>query len=65
MLDVTVYERQEKWEDSPEGWPQGYKTDGDQFRTEGRPNPQWAWLAAGHDGDLGSSTASGSKNHCD
>ena len=24
MLDLTVYGRQERWEDSPEGWPQPY-----------------------------------------
>lgn len=24
MLDLTVYGRQEQWEDSPEGWPQPY-----------------------------------------
>jgi hypothetical protein len=25
MLDMTVYGRQESWEDSPEGWPQPFK----------------------------------------
>src|ERR1700761_120174 len=34
MLDMTVYGRQKLWEDSPEGWPQRYRTDADQFRTE-------------------------------
>ena len=29
MLDMTVYGRQELWEDSPEGWPQRYRSDGD------------------------------------
>lgn len=29
ILDMTVYGRQELWEDSPEGWPQRYRTDGD------------------------------------
>jgi predicted dithiol-disulfide oxidoreductase (DUF899 family) len=24
MLDMTVYGRQETWEDSPDGWPQGF-----------------------------------------
>jgi predicted dithiol-disulfide oxidoreductase (DUF899 family) len=25
LLDLTVYGRQEWWEDSPAGWPQGWK----------------------------------------
>ena len=25
LLDLTVYGRQEPWEDSPEGWPQPWK----------------------------------------
>src|SRR5215475_11427386 len=37
LLDLTVYGRQEIFEDSPGGWPQHYKTDGSQFRTDGRP----------------------------
>ena len=68
MLDMTVYGRQERWEDSPEGWPR--MADGESFRSEkgqtatvrsgiiGRPIPQWARLAAGHSDDLSSSTAS-------
>jgi predicted dithiol-disulfide oxidoreductase (DUF899 family) len=47
MLDMTVYGRQEKWEDSPAGWPRRFATDGDQFRTDGRPTAQWSRLAAG------------------
>jgi predicted dithiol-disulfide oxidoreductase (DUF899 family) len=47
MLDMTVYGRQEKWEDSPAGWPRRFATDGDQFRTNGRPTAQWSRLAAG------------------
>jgi len=39
LLDLTVYGRQEAWEDSPEGWPQ------DRTHTwwtkDGRPVPQW------------------------
>ena len=76
MLDMTVYGHQELWEDSPEGWPQRYRSDGDQFRTEkgqtlttrpgisGRTIPQWARLAAGHHDDLGSTTASATEHHC-
>jgi predicted dithiol-disulfide oxidoreductase (DUF899 family) len=76
MLDMTVYGRQELWEDSPKGWPQRFRGDGDQFRTEkeetstirpgisGRPIPQWVRLAAGHRDDLGSSTAPTTEQHC-
>ena len=51
-LDMTVYGRQETFEDSPPGWPQPFKTSGEQFRTNGRPTAQWPRLAAGHSGDL-------------
>jgi predicted dithiol-disulfide oxidoreductase (DUF899 family) len=56
LLDMTVYGRQETWEDSPADWPQGYGTTGDQFRTEGRPTAQWSRLAAGRSDDLGTAT---------
>jgi hypothetical protein len=37
LLDMTVYGRQETWEDSPTGWPQRFK--GKQAtRTDGRPH---------------------------
>jgi predicted dithiol-disulfide oxidoreductase (DUF899 family) len=39
LLDLTVYGRQEEWEDSPAGWPQE-PTQG-WFRRDGRPLPQW------------------------
>jgi predicted dithiol-disulfide oxidoreductase (DUF899 family) len=53
LLDLTVYGRQESWEDSPPGWPQPRK--GKQnFRTDGRPIPQWPRLQAGYSDDLGS-----------
>lgn len=79
MLDMTIYGRQELWEDSPEGWSQRFRTDSDQFRSEkvgmgktqtvrpgisGRPIPQWTRLAAGHVDDLGSTTAPVAKNDC-
>jgi predicted dithiol-disulfide oxidoreductase (DUF899 family) len=64
VLDLTVYGRQEVWENSPEGWPQRFRTDGDQFRREGRPTSQWPRLAAGHDDDLGSTESAGSEHHC-
>ncbi|HEY0387889.1 MAG TPA: DUF899 family protein [Gaiellales bacterium] len=63
MLDMTVYGRQESWEESPDGWPQIYPgTRSEQMRTDedgravrrpgGRPIPQWPQLAAGHSDDI-------------
>lgn len=52
LLDLTVYGRQEAWEDSPPGWPrwrQGKAT----MRTDGRPIAQWPRLKAGISDDLG------------
>jgi predicted dithiol-disulfide oxidoreductase (DUF899 family) len=62
LMDLTVYGRQESWEDSPGGWPQ----DRTNVRTAdgspgwppltewpgGRPIAQWPRLAAGHSDDL-------------
>jgi predicted dithiol-disulfide oxidoreductase (DUF899 family) len=54
LLDLTVYGRQETWEDSPTGWPQRFiNGHGGQFRTDGRPIPQWSRLKAGYPDDLG------------
>ncbi len=53
LLDMTVYGRQEKWEDSPAGWPQRWENTGEQFRTNGRPTAQWSRLEAGRSDDLG------------
>ncbi len=53
LLDMTVYGRQETWEDSPAGWPQPFAVTGEQFRTNGRPTAQWSRLAAGRSDDLG------------
>jgi predicted dithiol-disulfide oxidoreductase (DUF899 family) len=53
LLDRTVYGRQESWEDSPEGWPQGYGAGGGQFQQGGRPAAQWPRIRAGRDDDLG------------
>jgi predicted dithiol-disulfide oxidoreductase (DUF899 family) len=44
LLDLTAYGRQERWEDSPDGWPQASTS---HFRTDGRPIAQWPRLAAG------------------
>jgi predicted dithiol-disulfide oxidoreductase (DUF899 family) len=52
LLDLTVYGRQETWEDSPNGWPQQFE--GKQnFRTDGRPAAQQSRLKAGYSDDLG------------
>ena len=52
LLDLTVYGRQEMWEDSPAGRPQRWQ--GKQnYRIDGRPTAQWSRLNAGHSDDLG------------
>ena len=61
LLDLTVYGRQEPWEDSPPGWPQRAKGT-HQFRSDGpgagstrisRPIAQWSRLKAGYSDNLG------------
>ncbi len=62
LMDLTVYGRQEAWEDSPAGWPRNghlTRTDGgapDWPRVSawpgGRPTAQWPRLAAGRSDDL-------------
>ncbi len=57
LMDLTVFGRQESWEDSPPGWPQDCTNtrtmDGPPTWTPvpewpaGRPIPQWVRLAAG------------------
>ena len=49
LMDLTVYGRQEPWEDSPPGWPQGH---GDYTRMNGRPIAQWPRIEAGRSDDL-------------
>jgi predicted dithiol-disulfide oxidoreductase (DUF899 family) len=51
LLDLTVYGRQETWEDSPTGWPQSPVMSF--LRTDGRPTAQWSRLQAGRCDDLG------------
>ena len=53
LLDLTVYGRQEKWEDSPTGWPQGWGEGKQRVRIDGRPIAQWTRLKAGRSDDLG------------
>ena len=62
LMDLTVYGRQEPWEDSPHGWPQqcsNVRTDGGSPTWPpvsewpgGRPIAQWARLEAGYSDDL-------------
>lgn len=53
LMDLTVYGRQEPWEDSPPGWPQSWVVDGSNTRVDGRPAAQWSRLAEGRSDDLG------------
>lgn len=55
LLDLTVYGRQENWEDSPAGWPKRAKGE-HPYRRDGRPIAQWDRLAAGYSDDLGTGT---------
>jgi predicted dithiol-disulfide oxidoreductase (DUF899 family) len=75
LMDLTVYGRQESFEDSPDGWPQ----DRTNVRTtagapdwppvtessNGRPIAQWPRLDAGRSDDLGTTmTPSGPSQPC-
>lgn len=55
LLDLTVYGRQEDFEDSPAGWPQHWGETNHPFRRDGRPISQWPRLEAGHSDELGQS----------
>jgi len=67
LLDLTVYGRQEPWEDSPAGWPQhGHTSRTDSGPPDwsrgsewpsGRPTGQWPRLQAGRSDNLGASSA--------
>lgn len=52
LMDLTVYGRQEPWEESPPGWPQSWRVDGSNTRVDGRPAAQWSRLAQGRSDDL-------------
>lgn len=54
LLDLTVFGRQEGWEDSPEGWPR-LPAGQHQWRALGRPTAQWAVT----DEPVGPSTTAG------
>ncbi len=52
LMDLTVYGRQEEWEDSPAGWPLFPLDDGQPMRARGRPIAQWSRAEAGRPDDL-------------
>jgi predicted dithiol-disulfide oxidoreductase (DUF899 family) len=54
LLDLTVYGRQEAWEDSGPGWPRRSEITGERhpYRADGRPIAQWSRLEAGRSDDL-------------
>jgi predicted dithiol-disulfide oxidoreductase (DUF899 family) len=55
LLDLTVYGRQERWEDSPAGWP---RLKGEHaYRIGARPIVQWPRVRAGYSDDLGTGRA--------
>jgi predicted dithiol-disulfide oxidoreductase (DUF899 family) len=51
LLDMTVYGRQEMWEDSPAGWPR-FLEGKQRVRSNGRPIAQWPRLEAGFSDEL-------------
>ncbi len=72
ILDMTVYGRQEAWEDSPAGWPKRWEGKNNPYRSnaEGepgnaRPIAQWSRLAGGRSDDLGAQAASTSEHCCE
>jgi predicted dithiol-disulfide oxidoreductase (DUF899 family) len=53
LMDLTVYGRQEAWEDSPTGWPiRPVANDSDRVRLNGRPIAQWPRLESGRSDEL-------------
>jgi predicted dithiol-disulfide oxidoreductase (DUF899 family) len=50
LMDLTAFGRQEKWQDSPPGWPQSSEYN---YRANGRLIAQWSQLKAGRSDDLG------------
>jgi predicted dithiol-disulfide oxidoreductase (DUF899 family) len=50
LLDLTVYGRQEKHEESPSGWPRPYESG--ELTIDGRPLSQWSRIEAGRQDDL-------------
>ena len=52
LMDLTVYGRQEPWEDSPPGWPQQWQDGPARMRSTDAPSP------SGHDSKLDALTTS-------
>jgi predicted dithiol-disulfide oxidoreductase (DUF899 family) len=53
LMDLTVYGRQEAWEDSPTGWPiRPVANKAERIRSNGRPIAQWSRLEAGRSDKL-------------
>jgi predicted dithiol-disulfide oxidoreductase (DUF899 family) len=53
LMDLTVYGRQESWEDSPPGWPvRPIANNSERVGVNGRPIAQWSRLAAGRSDSL-------------
>jgi predicted dithiol-disulfide oxidoreductase (DUF899 family) len=54
LMDLTVFGRQEPWENSPLGWPQpwGVSISDHVTRINGRPIAQWSRLETGRSDDL-------------
>jgi predicted dithiol-disulfide oxidoreductase (DUF899 family) len=74
LMDLTVFGRQESWEDSPVGWPQqcsNTRTDGGSPDWTpisgwpgGRPIAQWSRLEAGRSDDLGNAGSPTEPHRC-
>ena len=58
LMDLTTYGRQEKWQDSPAGWPRRNEHN---YRANGRPIPQWSRIEAGRSDDLGTPSPEGGR----
>lgn len=52
LIDLTIYGRQELWENSPTDWPQHWEGS-QRMRTGSRPTSQWSRLKAGRSDYLG------------
>jgi predicted dithiol-disulfide oxidoreductase (DUF899 family) len=48
LMDLTVFGRQQTWEDSPPGWP----VNDELIRVTGRPTAHWSRLEAGRSDEL-------------
>ncbi|MFC0629479.1 DUF899 family protein [Kribbella deserti] len=51
LMDLTVYGRQEQWEDSPAGWPKNWQPEAPKILS-GRPIAQWSRIRAGRSDEL-------------